>query len=184
MLELVNPFLSQLTVRQVARPLMQRLADDVHGAVSLGVARGTDMIFIESCVDIRAENARPDVGTTRPMASTAMGRAFLATVGDGRRLGLYEQLQRHAPDRWPALRAVLEAERARYLRDAFTVSLGDDGLTLHAVGVAIEVPGQDLPMAFNCVIAPSRLASGQLEREIGPRLAALAVAVSAGMAPD
>ena len=71
-LELVNPFLSQLAVRQVARPLMQSLADDVHGAVSLGVARATDMIFIESCVDIRAENARPDVGTTRPMATTAM----------------------------------------------------------------------------------------------------------------
>ena len=183
-LELINPFLSQLTVRRVARPLMQRLADDVHGAVSLGVARATEMIFIESCIDIRAETARPDVGTTRPMASTAMGRAFLAAVGDARRLGLYEQLQRAAPQHWPVLRGVLEAERTRYLRDGFTVSLGDDGRRLHAVGVAIDVPGQDLPMAFNCVIAPARLTPGQLEREIGPRLAALARAVTAGMVAD
>ncbi|MBK8763984.1 MAG: IclR family transcriptional regulator [Burkholderiaceae bacterium] len=183
-LELVNPFLSQLAVRQVARPLMQSLADDVHGAVSLGVARATDMIFIESCVDIRAENARPDVGTTRPMATTAMGRAFLAAAGDARRLGLYEQLQRLAPDQWPAWRAVLEAERARYRRDGFTVSLGDNDRALHAVGVAIEVPGQDLPMAFNCVIAPGRLSSGQLEGDIGPRLAALARTVTTGITAD
>jgi DNA-binding IclR family transcriptional regulator len=183
-LELVNPFLSQLAVRRVARPLMQGLADEVHGAVSLGAASGIDMIFIESCIDMRGENARPDVGTTRPMASTAMGRAFLAAVGDARRLRLYEQLRHVAPDQWPALSRTLEAERARYLRDGFTVSLGDNDRTLHAVGVAIEVPGQELPMAFNCVIAPSRLAAGELTGEIGPRLAALARAVTAGLVAD
>jgi len=37
-------------------------------------------------------------------------------------------------------------------------------------------------MAFNCVIAPARLSAGQLEGEIGPRLAALARSVTAGMA--
>jgi DNA-binding IclR family transcriptional regulator len=82
------------------------------------------------------------------------------------------------------VRGVLEAERARYRRDGFTLSLGDNDRALHAVGVAIEVPGQDLPMAFNCVIAPGRLSSGQLEGEVGPRLAALARAVTCGMTAD
>jgi DNA-binding IclR family transcriptional regulator len=182
-LELVNPFLSQLEVRKLARPLMQALADEVKGAVSLGVARETDIIFIESCVDIHGENARPDVGATRSMAHTSIGRAFLSLIPDVRRLALYERFRAHDPEGWPALRQVLETERARHRAHGFTVSHGVPGFAWRAVGAALEVPGQDLPMAFNCVIAHHQLKGDELETRIGPRLAALAREVSRRIAP-
>lgn len=180
-LELVNPYLSQLAVRRIARPLMQRLAGDVHGAVSLGIARDTQMVFIESCIDARAETARPDLGTTRDLGTTAMGRAFLAALDEPRRLGFYERLRASGRPDWPALRKRIEEERQRYAKRGFTMSLGENRRGLFSVGAALAVPDHELPMAFNCVIAESRLKPGQLERDIGPRLVALVHSVSAAL---
>lgn len=183
-LELVAPVLSGLVVRRIARPLMQRLADQVNGAVSLGMARETLMIFIESCIDARAETARPDLGTSRDMATTAMGRAFLASLDDARRLAFYERLRTCGRPDWKTMRNRLEEERERYLTHGFTINRGENRRGLHAAGVAIKVPGHELPMAFNCVVSERRLCAGMLETEIGPQLIELVHAVRAGIGDE
>ena len=182
-LELVNPFLSQLPVRRIARPWMQQLANEMHGAVSLGMARGTEMIFLESCLDNAAPTARPDVGTSRQIAETSMGRAFLAALDENRRLQMYAALQERAQTDWPSLRRKLDAEVAHYRQHGYSLSLNEAPRGLNAVGVAIRVPGQDLPFAFNCVVAESHMSSRQFEKLAPMRLISLVEAVRQTLGP-
>ena len=47
-LRMVRPLLASMKFRQVARPLMQELAQSVRGTVSIGLLDGTAMIYVES----------------------------------------------------------------------------------------------------------------------------------------
>ena len=46
-LRMVRPLLASMKFRQVARPLMQELAQSVRGTVSIGLLDGTAMIYVE-----------------------------------------------------------------------------------------------------------------------------------------
>lgn len=182
-LELVNPFLSQLSIRRIARPWMQQLANEVHGAVSLGMPRRSEMVLIESCLDNAALTARPDVGSSRDMASSSIGRAFLGALDENRRLKYYQEIQRDMPAGWAETRRAMDSEVARYRQYGYALSLGEDRRFLNAVGVAIQVPGQDLPFSFNCVVADSTMPARQFEKSVPQRLLSLVETVRQSLGP-
>ena len=70
-------------LRGLARPVLQSLVDEVTEAASFGVLEGADVLYIERVragltrlgVDIR-------IGTTIPAATSAIGYAILAFVGE------------------------------------------------------------------------------------------------------
>src|SRR5579883_2731248 len=47
-LPLIHPLLAGLSVRQIARPLMQELASDVRGTVSIGALNGCNLVYVET----------------------------------------------------------------------------------------------------------------------------------------
>ncbi|MBL8492367.1 MAG: IclR family transcriptional regulator, partial [Rhodocyclaceae bacterium] len=65
-LSLSYPYMSGLNVREVARPLMQELADHAQGAVSLGARDGLHMIYVEICQGGPMFQMRMDVGSRIP----------------------------------------------------------------------------------------------------------------------
>lgn len=181
-LTLVNPYLTQLPIRRIARPLMQQLANACNGSVSLGIAHDTQMVYVESCIDHRAQTTRPDVGTSRSIASSAMGRAYLAMLAGEERDCLMARLRREEKEAWPRMRARIDEEMARFRRQGYTLSLGETTRGQDAIGVAITIPGHDAPYGLNCAIAASRLKLGELETEVAPRLMALARSVVSELA--
>jgi len=68
------PVLANMKIRQIARPLMQELANEIGGVVSLGVRHGAQMLFVESCAS--ATSVTPviaGIGARIPLLVTAMG---------------------------------------------------------------------------------------------------------------
>ncbi|MEC4630678.1 IclR family transcriptional regulator, partial [Bacillus safensis] len=61
-LALGSAMLSRLDIRQMARPLMQELADFSHTMVSLGMRDRLSMIYVENCRSQAALTLRLDVG--------------------------------------------------------------------------------------------------------------------------
>ena len=85
-----HAYLGTLDVRNIARPLMQQLADDVHASVSLGAPdpSGQHMVFLEICQGSgQMFHISLDVGSRVPHGWTAMGRAFLAALPPERARG-------------------------------------------------------------------------------------------------
>ena len=180
-LELAHPFLAHLGVRRVARPLMQRLADTVKGAVSLGMRRGLDLVLVESCQNAQAITARPDVGAIRPLEVTAMGYALLAALALTERAALLAEVRAAARHEWNDVQARVECELVRFRQAGFCVSHGDQRHGMSAVGVPIRMPGGVEALSFNCVVAAYQLKPGELEADLGPRLLALARQVEASL---
>lgn len=173
-LELAHPFLAHLTVRRVARPLMQRLADVAKGAVSLGLRRGIDLVLVESCQNAQAITARPDVGATRPIEATSMGYAVLASLAEPARATLLDRVRAAARYDAGIVEARLTSELERHRQHGFCVSFGDQRPGMSAVGAVVHVPGMAEPLGMNCVVASYQVKAGELEVEWGPRLVALA----------
>ena len=74
-LSLGHPLLASMPVRQAARPLMEQLARNTGCTVNLGMRDRGNVVYIET---VRADmgNAHlPDIGSTRPLLATAIGRA-------------------------------------------------------------------------------------------------------------
>jgi DNA-binding IclR family transcriptional regulator len=180
-LELAHPFLAHLAVRRVARPAMQRLADAVKGAVSLGLRRGIDLVLVESCQNAQAITARPDVGATRPLEATAMGYAVLAAMPPDQRMALLAEARAAKRHAWPSVEARVATELERFRTHGFCVSYGDQRQGMSAVGVPIRVAGGAEPLAFNCVVAAYQMKPGELEADLGPRLLALAREVESSL---
>ena len=79
-LRMVRPLLASMKFRQVARPLMQELAQSVRGTVSIGLLDGTAMIYVESARSGDVGPHTPDIGLPIPVILTAMGRAAAAIL--------------------------------------------------------------------------------------------------------
>ncbi len=176
MLTLAHPVLAQLAVRRIARPLMQQLADHAHGAVSMGARHGLDMVLVESCIDNNSITARPDIGATRPILSTAIGRAHLAALDEAPRRQLLAELRAADPAAWKRFRAEVEQAVEDFARNGYCVALDTSRKGMHAAGVALRNSGGEV-LALNCVVAAFQLGPDTLEKDLVPRLINLAQSV-------
>jgi DNA-binding IclR family transcriptional regulator len=170
MLRLVYPLLSQLTVRQLARPLMQELAAHARGSVSIGMRSGLDIVVVETCVENPATSARPEVGVARPIILTAFGRAYLAGADPEEREAILKGIRQEPRYDFGKFNADLKKEIARFRAEGFCVARDTHRIGFHAVAVPFRMnPTADL-MVFNCAIASYQLHKNALENDIGPRL--------------
>lgn len=173
--------LSNMGVREVARPLMQQLADHAQAAVSLGSRDRLSMVYVEHSRSRSAVTLRLDVGSRIPLATTAMGRALLAALPDGERRYLMDHLARHDRAGWPKLRKGIEQAIAHYEAHGFTLSAGDWDPDVNAVGVPLVPPDGGPILAFNCGAPAFLLPRERLASDVGPRLVHLVRNVEAGL---
>lgn len=174
-LSLGYPVLANLGVRQVARPLMQELADYCGGTVSIGVRDVQHMIFVER-VRNRSVNTLPlDVGSCIPIATTSCGRAYIAGISEAERRDLLADIEASNPQDWPRLSAGIEAARADYRRKGYCMSAGDWEANVNAVGVPLRLPSGQV-LSITCGGPASRIRPDMIE-DLGGRLRHLAEAV-------
>lgn len=164
------PQMARAALRRRARPLMQTLADAARVSVSMGVQDGTSMVYVENCRSHAAITLSVDVGGRLPMATTAMGRAFLAAASDAEREYLMERLQLEHPDNWETLHAGIERERLRYQRHGYCVSLGEWYDDVHAVAVPLLPADGSRAVVLSVGGAAYQLSAAMIENDIGPRL--------------
>ncbi len=164
------PYVVNTPLLEQGRAAMQGLADQVKGAVSLGVAVDLDVVYIETCAWQRGTLARPAVGAIRPVAATAMGRAWLSTLGARDRANMLRRLRRERPEEMRHCAAGIDESLARQAERGFAVNFGDMGLGIHAVGVVSRARFSARTLLFNCAIPGTQLRPGDLLQRVGPRL--------------
>jgi DNA-binding IclR family transcriptional regulator len=164
------PYIVNTPLRMVARPGLQALADRFQGAASIGVAYGLDMVYLETCACPRSTLARPDVGATRSVATTAMGRAWLAAQPAGERASLLAAIERERPAEWARCRDGIEESLAHYAERGFALNRGDAGLGVFGAGVFSRVRYGQRTLVFNCAVPGLHWSASQMSSEIGPAL--------------
>jgi DNA-binding IclR family transcriptional regulator len=171
---LARVFLAGLDVRAAARPLMQALAESAGGSVYLAVRDGLEMVLVEAC---RPRStmlaARLDVGSRAPMANSALGRAYLAGLGDDERKALIEALRLARGSDWAGLEAGLMRALADCKQLGYCISAGEFHREINSVSVPlISATGE--VMALNCGSAAFVFTEPHLREQVAPKLLAMA----------
>jgi len=169
-LALGYPYLAGLQVRHLARPLMQELANQVEGAVSMGVAYRLDVTYLESCTHMEGTPARPAIGAVRSVMTTAMGRAYLCTLSKAEFEKLMTDARAERPEEHAACYDTVCHNVAHYPKRGFTLNEGDAGSDVHGVGVYSRIVYMNRPLLFNCAIPGLRVKRGMMEKRVAPLL--------------
>jgi DNA-binding IclR family transcriptional regulator len=151
---------------------MRALAEATGLSVTLGVQQGTRVVYVETHRAPTRVGIRLEVGSTVPIATTAIGRALYGTLGAEARHALDTALADEYGDRWSRLSDRLCAAMADYERRGFYASFGEFEPDIHAV--AVPIVGSQPAMAVNCSGPAYRLTPDQWETDIAPKVIALA----------
>lgn len=166
--------LGSIGLRDVARPMMQEMADWSGVAVALGTRDRLSMVYVECCRGDSAITLNLDVGSHIKLGTSAMGRAYIAAMPEHERTNLLEQLEAHEGARWPQVRDGIQEAIEDYQTRGFTLSTGDWKSEVNAVGVPICLGDGSLSFALNCGGPAYKMSRERLINEIGPRAARLA----------
>lgn len=171
--------LGNLAIRQIARPHLQALADYANLPVGLGSRDRLSMIYLESCRGRDIMTLRLDVGTRIPLATTAMGRAYLAGMPARERDYLLDHMSRCDPASWRAVRRGIEQAIREVETRGFCASFGDWQKDIYAVAVPLRLPDGGGLMAVNCGGQHFLVSRQRLEEDLGPRLVNLVRTIEA-----
>jgi len=170
--------LAGFDIREIARPEMQRLSDDMQASVFLGSRDRDDIIFIEQCRPAVAVSLQLGIGSRVPIASTAIGRAYYALAKPAERAEIEATLSEKLAGDWPKLRKGLLEAADMYAALGFTISLGEWNKAVNSAGAAFLLPSGGI-MALTCGAPAFMLPRDRLLQETGPRLAAAARQIAA-----
>jgi DNA-binding IclR family transcriptional regulator len=148
-LTLGYPVLRQLSIRELARPLMQELADTVRGAVVLGVRDGLSMIIVERARHRTMATWPLDIGVARDISTTAIGRAYIVALGQDEREILLNDIRIDEEARWSVIKQGINSALKCYSEHGYTESSGDWVPEYRAVGVPLKLVDGTI-LAFNC----------------------------------
>jgi DNA-binding IclR family transcriptional regulator len=158
----------------VARPLMQKLADQTKAAVMLGTFDGWHMVLLDICQGDDVFRLRLQAGSRVPHHSTALGRAYWAAMARAE-FDLYlDSLQAiYPPEAWQRAKSGILRARNDCERLGFCFSLGDWNPNVFAVGVPIVSCDKSRIFAFNVSGRVSVVTRERILEDIGPKLVSL-----------
>jgi DNA-binding IclR family transcriptional regulator len=182
-LALGTAMLARDDVRQLLRPMMQELAEFADASVALATRDRLSMIYMEVCRGHSALTLAVDVGTRIPIATTAVGRAYLALCPDDERRDIMTQLRELDDVNWPRLRAGIGEGIAQHTELGCCASFGDWQPDVNGIAVGFR-PGSGLPpMAINCGGPKFNLSKEFLLESVRPKLLEIARCVDGERPP-
>lgn len=169
-LALGSSVLSNLDIRLIARPLMQELADATQTMVSLGGCDRLSMIYIENARSSAALTLSLDVGSRIPVATSAMGRAYLAGISNVQRENFLKLLETQDPKNFTKLKTGIEKSIKQYKELGCSCSFGEWQKDVNAIAVSFQ-PGPGLAMlSMNCGGPAFNLSPEFLLDKVRPKL--------------
>ena len=141
LLDMSSRYLRHFDLRTVARPHLSALAEFSAASVHLGVRDELDMLIIDS---LRPRSAlissRIEVGSRMTIATSAAGRAYLASLPDAEQAELLSQIKLESGENWAVLEPRLMAGLEEYAREGYVGSFGEWHPHIHALGFALRGP--------------------------------------------
>ena len=173
--------LANLGVRHLSESYRDQVMRATGGAVAVGGRDRLSMIYFGQSRSGLTLGVQLDVGSRIPIATTAMGRAFIWALPTEERASLLRELREHYGSRWPKMRDGIERSGETVSKHGFAISAGEWQDDVAAVGVALKLTDGTGPYAFNCGAPAFRFTEDRLRGDIGPRLVAMVRNIEAAL---
>jgi DNA-binding IclR family transcriptional regulator len=166
--------LTDLGVREIAHPLMERLARETGLSCGLGLRDRLSVMYIDVVDGGGAITLRVAVGSRLPLGSSAMGRALLAGLPPAERDHLVGLILDREPDaeRRQALLAGLTRSASEIAERGFCSAIGEWQVDVAGIGVPLVTPAG--AFALNLGGPLYRADRDRLTAEHAPRLVEIA----------
>ena len=175
--------LSRLDAKEISRPIMQKLADSTQCLIALGMRDGMSMLYVETCRSDSVVTLRLNLGSRIPLATTSMGRAYLAAVKPAARKTLEERIRTLDPAGWPRLETGIQKAIGELEAYGCCSSFGDWREEVHGIASPLRV-GKGMPLMILSAAGPAQSMPPELfMREIRPALVAAAHEIEAHFRP-
>jgi DNA-binding IclR family transcriptional regulator len=171
--------LAGMPTLQLAKPYMQELADYSGMPVALAGRDRLTMVYLERCRGKNPITLAIEVGAHIKLATTAIGRAYLAGISEDLRSEIVEEIRDQEGKNWPAIEKGMNEALELYNKHGYCLSIGEWKEDVNSVAVPF-VPSDGSPvLAFNCGGAASYLSRDWIEADISGRLRELVCKVRA-----
>lgn len=163
--------LANVDIRVLARPLLQRLADQEDALVVLASRDDMSMVCNEVCHSSKSIfTLRVNVGSRLVLPYSAMGLSLLGAMSAAERDEALRQISRKFRKNWRELQKLIDAAVEQYRRQAFCTTLETLESGINGISVALDTQGA--PHSFTIGLAgPSfRFPAERLESDLGPKL--------------
>jgi len=173
-LGLGSAMLARLDIRQLARPMMQELAEFSGTTVSIAVRDRLSMIYIEVCRSTAALALALQVGSRMPLAVSAIGRAWLVKASEQERKDILARYQEIDEMAYRAVQEAIERGLRDYAQYGCTTSFGEWQKDVNGIAVGFYPIGGNQLMSINCGGPSSSVSKEFLLEEVRPRLIEIA----------
>lgn len=174
--------ISSMDVRRASHQPLEQLAHALNASTALGGRDRHSMIYLEACRGPSVVAITHDVGTRVPMASTAMGRAYLFSLTDIDRNKQIDAIRRRWRDDWDKVKAGMERSFKELADHGFCVTWGEWLPELCGVGAPLRNTDGTAAYAINASAPIYQISRDRLEADWGPRLVKVARDIRTGMA--
>lgn len=172
-LSLGYAYVSNLRVRQLAKPYMDEFARQNNVSVGLTCRDRLHMIYVENRLPPDTSMLRMEVGLRMPLATSAAGRAYFAALSERDREMVRTTLAKKYQDDWPRFEKALDDATEQFQESGFCLALGDWDRNINAAAAPVFLQDGTI-MALTCS-APSYLVNADMFRNsIAHQLAILA----------
>jgi DNA-binding IclR family transcriptional regulator len=167
------PLLASMQLRQIARPLMKRLANHIRGAVSLGIRDRTQMVYVETMRSTDSLVMTPDIGATIPIMTTAIGKAWLCKAPAEEREAVLNRIRVADPAQFDRdYGGILQAKKT-FERNGYCANRDEWRKDVYGFAVPLDKPVDSTLFVFNCGILARPGQFSEIEREVAPLLVSL-----------
>ena len=159
-----------------ARPLMMAFAEKYEVSVSLAIEEAGDMLYLESIRSPARLAVQLTVGSTVPLADTAIGRAYYSALNERQQeLLVNHSLSRRLIEGFESKKSTLDEQMKFYEKHGFCYSVGEFSHDITAVAVVVRSEGAKNGFyALNASVPSSRVSLEELIAEVAEPLKTLA----------
>ncbi len=180
-LELSSAAWARYDIARLAKPHMVKFAEDNQVSVSLAVEEAGEMLYIESIRSPAKLAVQLRVGSTVPIADTAIGRAYFSAQDLSNRLVIKQHLLNSLKNSETAKIAcqTLEEHATRYQANNMTISNGEFSSDILAIAVPVyDATAKRYAFSINASVPASAWQEKEFIDVIGPKLHQLAKTLS------
>lgn len=172
----------RLEIRDVARPRMQALVNEVDETAYVSVLEGNGVIIIEKVDSSRPVKVDTYLGLRAPAHCAATGKAILAFAARAITERLFAQPLARSTRRTICSRTRLEEELARTRHNGYAVNREEWREGVCGVAVPIRSQGGEPLAALGIALPVDRFSEQRLQEELVPALVRAGGAISRDLA--
>nr|WP_174505967.1 IclR family transcriptional regulator [Acinetobacter sp. Marseille-Q1620] len=161
--------LANLSIRAIAHPLMEELAEYTESAIAMASRDRLNMVYLDVVPGKSHVTMRRHIGSQLPIHLTAIGKACLAVMPDYERDFLLDAIKERNVENWPKIKASLEEAFRCYEENGYCLSMNEWHKDVNSVAVPLLHQKHGL-MSFNCGGPSFHLTQEKLVDDVAPRL--------------